>query len=299
VLVYVAIALIVGAALAVATALASSGTASPTSAGRDAGTPSAGALLSEDEAADDLVAADPARERPPLDKFKPKDPFKPFPRIDTGGGTSDNTNGGNPVTPDPGASSPSEPTTLNYRAVIKVDGKNRTVNKGDQVPPGSAAVFEVANITSGDVEFRVIKGALESGDTSFSVSQGNKTEVRLDSGKVHTIAVISIVSIDSGSSSSSGSGSGSGSSSSAAGGSSASFSKGHSISILSINGQGATAVVTFKVDGKTYADKKQGDVINTSWGQIEVVSINVKAQTVTLRHGDQTLTLRAGQVVVK
>ena len=37
----------------------------------------------------------------------------------------------------------------------------------------------------------------------------------------------------------------------------------------------------------------------TSWGEIEIIAINVGAQTVTIMHGDQTLTLHAGQVVVK
>ena len=58
-------------------------------------------------------------------------------------------------------------------------------------------------------------------------------------------------------------------------------------------------MATFEVDGKTYSDKKVGDVFTTSWGEIEVLSINVGAQTVTILHGDQTLTLHAGQVVVK
>ena len=55
-------------------------------------------------------------------------------------------------------------------------------------------------------------------------------------------------------------------------------------------------MVTFEVDGKTYSDKEQGDVFTTSFGEIEVLSINVNAQTVTIMHGDQTLTLHAGQV---
>ena len=58
-------------------------------------------------------------------------------------------------------------------------------------------------------------------------------------------------------------------------------------------------MATFEVDGKTYADKEVGDVFTTSWGEIEVLSINVGAQTVTILHGDQTLTLHAGQVIVK
>ena len=83
-----------------------------------------------------------------------------------------------------------------------------------------------------------------------------------------------------------------------AGGSGASTS-GHSISVLSITSSNGTAMVTLEVDGKTYSDQKVGDVISTSWGEIKVIAINVDAQTVTIVHGDQTLILRAGQVVVK
>ncbi len=73
----------------------------------------------------------------------------------------------------------------------------------------------------------------------------------------------------------------------------------HSITVLSISSQNGTALVTFEVDGKTYPTRRQGAVIVTSWGEIEVIAINVSAQTVTIMHGDQTLTLHAGQVIIK
>ena len=73
----------------------------------------------------------------------------------------------------------------------------------------------------------------------------------------------------------------------------------HSITVLSVTSQNGTALVTIEVDGKTYSDLEQGDVISTSWGEIEIIAINVNAQTVTILHGDQTLTLHAGQVIVK
>ena len=73
----------------------------------------------------------------------------------------------------------------------------------------------------------------------------------------------------------------------------------HSISVLSVTSQNGTALVTIKVDGKTYSDLEQGDVVDTSWGQIEIIAISVNGQTVTIMHGDQTFTLHAGQVVVK
>ena len=69
--------------------------------------------------------------------------------------------------------------------------------------------------------------------------------------------------------------------------------------MLSVSQTNGTAMATIEVDGKTYSDKKVGDVFSTSWGEIKVIAIDVSAQTVTLMHGDQTITLRAGQVVVK
>ena len=74
---------------------------------------------------------------------------------------------------------------------------------------------------------------------------------------------------------------------------------GHTISVLSITGSNGTALATFEVDRKTYADKKVGDVFSTSAGEIKVIAINGDAQTVTIVLGDQTLTLRAGQVIIK
>ena len=268
-LTYVAIALIVGAALALAVALAGGGAAggTPAATSGDVATTATGLYSDDGEAV--LAAADPAREQPLLDKFTSKDPFIPFP---TPGATTAPT-----ATPSPNPTSTSAPTNLS--AKIKVDGTNYTVAQGDKVPGGSAAEFTVTGVSSGDVTFQVIDGSLENGDKSFSVNLGEAVRVTLDSGVSYDISVISI------GASSGGGGSGGGT--------------GHSISVLSINSQNGVAVATFEVDGKTYSDKQQGDVFSTSWGEIEVLSINVNAQTVTIRHGDQTLTLHAGQVVIK
>ena len=69
--------------------------------------------------------------------------------------------------------------------------------------------------------------------------------------------------------------------------------------MLSITVSNGTAMATFEVDGKVYADKKVGDVFSTGWGDIGVIAINVDAQTVTIVHGDQTLVLHVGQVIIK
>jgi hypothetical protein len=268
-LTYVAIALIVGAALALAVALASSG-ADTSGVAASSGTTADSALYSDDGTTA-LAAADPAKEQPLLDRFTSKDPFIPFP---TPGASSTST-----ASPSP--SSTTEPTDLS--AKIKVDGTSYSVVPGDQVPGGSAAAFKVTSVTSGDVTFEVLDGQLENGDTTFSVNVGEAVRVTFeDSGVSYDISVVSV-----------GPASGGGGS----GGSSDDAS--HSITVLSVSSQNGVAMATFEVDGKTYADKKVGDVFTTSWGEIEVLSINVGAQTVTILHGDQTLTLHAGQVVVK
>jgi hypothetical protein len=263
-LTYVAIALIVGAALALAVALASSG-AVDTSGSASGGAAAASSIYSDDSGTAVLAAADPAKEQPLLDKFTSKDPFIPFP---TPGATTAST-----ASPSP--SSTTAPSDL--AAKIKVDGTDYTVVQGDKVPGGSAAAFTITGVTSGDVSFSVIDGKLENGDTSFSVNLGEAVRVTLESGVSYDISVISI-----------GASSGGGGSGTA-----------HSITVLSINSQDGVAVATFEVDGKTYSDKEVGDVFSTSAGEIEVLAINVGAQTVTILLGDQTFTLHAGQVIVK
>jgi hypothetical protein len=261
ILTYVVIALIVGAALALAVALAGSDAGGPGVAAPSGGDAATAALYADGETAA-LAAADPAKEQPLLDKFTSKDPFIPFPAP------------GTTATPAPNPTSTSKPAT-NLSAKVKVDGTTYNVMQGDKVPGGSAAEFTVTSVTSGDVTFQVIDGALENGDTSFTVNLGESVRVTLDAGVSYDIAVVSI-----------GSGGGGGGT-------------GHSISVLSISSQNGVAMVTFEVDGKTYSDKKVGDVFSTSWGEIEVLSINVDAQTVTILHGDQTITLHAGQVIIK
>jgi hypothetical protein len=265
VLTYVAIALLVGAALALAVALSNSGAGTSGVTASAAGDTAATAVYSDSETAA-LAAADPAKEQPLLDKFTSKDPFIPFP---TPGATTAST-----ASPSP-TSTPS--STLG--AKVKVDGTAYNVMVGDKVPGGSAAEFTITSITSGDVTFKVIDGALENGDKSISVNLGEAVKVTLESGVSYDIAVVAI-------GAATGGGNGSGGTS-------------HSISVLSITSQNGTALVTLDVDGKTYADKQQGAVIVTSWGEIEIIAINVNAQTVTIMHGDQTMTLHAGQVIVK
>jgi hypothetical protein len=178
------------------------------------------------------------------------------------------------ATPTPSPTSTSNPDQ-SLSAHVKVNGTAYTVVQGDKVPSSSPA-FTISGITSSDVTFSVIDGTLENGDSSISVNLGESVSATLDNGKTYDLSVVSIGASGSGTSTS-----------------------GHSISVLSITSSNGTAMVTLEVDGKTYSDLTVGAVISTSWGEIKVIAINVDAQTVTIVHGDQTLTLRAGQVVVK
>jgi hypothetical protein len=264
-LTYVVIALIVGAALALAVALAqgadnASGTPGKTTAGEVA----LGGLSSSDTGTAAIAAADPAKEQPPLDKFTSKDPFIPF---------------NAPATATPSPSSTSNPSN-ELGAKVKVDGTTYNVMQGDQVPGGSAAAFTIAAITASDVTFKLIEGKFMNGDTSITVNLGESVTVEKMDGPSYDLAVLAI-------------------GASSTGGGSNGTSTGHSISVLSISSQNGVAVATFEVDGKTYPDKQVGAVFTTSFGQIEVLAIDVDGQTVTILHGDQRLTLHAGQVVIK
>ena len=263
-LTYVAIALIVGAALALAVALARSAAPAASSGPTAVQTQAQGGVFGDTAGAGGLASADPARQEPLLDKFTAKDPFVPLVVA---------TPAPNPTSSSNPTSSPSPTPSPSLTARVKVNGTTYTVAKGDKVPGGSPA-FTISGITSGDVTFAVIEGALKNGDSSISVNLGESVRATLESGKSYDLSVLSI-----------GGGGGGG--------------NGHTISVLSITSSNGAAMATFEVDGKTYADKKVGDVFSTSAGEIQVIAINGDAQTVTIVLGDQTLTLRAGQVIIK
>jgi predicted RNA-binding protein with TRAM domain len=261
-LAYVAIALIVGAALALAVALASSRTTPSSTSSTAVQTRTSPSLLAETavtgSTSSDPLSADPAKEQPLLDKFVSKDPFVPL-------AVTNSTSSGS------GGSS----TTTGLTAKIKVNGTSYSVVTDDKVPGGNPA-FQVSAITSSDVTFAVINDTTtKSGETHVTVKLGEKVSVPLKSGKTYKLEVTSIGNSGGGSTS------------------------GHTISVLSVSETNNTALATIEVDGKTYSDKKVGAVFSTSWGDIKVIAIDVGAQTVTVMHGDQTITLRAGQVVAK
>lgn len=268
-LTYVAIALIVGAALALAVALARSDAPAASSGPTAVQTQAQGGVLGDTAGAGALAGADPAREEPLLDKFTAKDPFVP---LVVATPAPNSTSSPNPTS----SPSPNPSPSPSLSARIKVNGTTYTVVTGDKTPGGSPA-FTISGITSGDVTFAVIDGALKNGDSSISVNLGESVRATLESGKSYDLSVLNI-----------GGGGGGGSSN-----------NGHTISVLSITSSNGAAMATFEVDRKTYADKKVGDVFSTSAGEIKVIAINVDAQTVTFVLGDQSLTLRAGQVIVK
>jgi hypothetical protein len=71
----------------------------------------------------------------------------------------------------------------------------------------------------------------------------------------------------------------------------------HTLRVLSASQVGGAAAVTFQVDGSVYRDKRVGDVVSTSWGQIKVVDINTSSRVVTLLQGSETLVLSVGQSI--
>jgi len=73
----------------------------------------------------------------------------------------------------------------------------------------------------------------------------------------------------------------------------------HSLRVLSIDVINDTPVVTFEVDGTVYEDREIGDIVSTSWGDIEVVDIDAGAQLVTFLHGSETRILGTGQEFLK
>jgi len=264
-LAYVAFALILGAALAAAVVLARTPAPAGGSAAKATVSQSSGPVLGDTLGSASVAAGDPAKQEPLLDKFTSKDPFIPLGR----------------------APPPPPPHNHNYAAKIKVDGASYTVVNGDKVPSGTA-VFSISSVTSSDVTFAVIDGTLENGDSAITVNLGESVKVTIkggkSDGKSFTLQVVSIGS------------NGNGNGSNGSGGLSTS---GHTISVLSVTSNSGVALATLEVDGKTYPDKKVGMVITTSWGQVKILAIDVNGQTVTVMHGDQTVVLHAGQVVVK
>jgi hypothetical protein len=68
----------------------------------------------------------------------------------------------------------------------------------------------------------------------------------------------------------------------------------HSLKILSVGVVGSSAAVTLKVDSTIYKDKRVGDVMSTSWGQVKVLDLSTASKVATILHGSETLVLTVG-----
>lgn len=71
----------------------------------------------------------------------------------------------------------------------------------------------------------------------------------------------------------------------------------HTLKILSVGEVGGAPAVTFQVDSSVYKDRRVGDVVSSSWGQIKVLDLSTASKVATLLHGSETLVLSVGQVV--
>jgi hypothetical protein len=71
----------------------------------------------------------------------------------------------------------------------------------------------------------------------------------------------------------------------------------HMLQVMTVGDVNGTPAVTFQVDNNVYVDQHVGDSVSTSWGDVTVVGINTDAQTVTLLHDGETLTMAATQIL--
>lgn len=71
----------------------------------------------------------------------------------------------------------------------------------------------------------------------------------------------------------------------------------HILEVLGVSDVGGVPTVSFKVDSTVYQDRRVGDVVSSTWGQIKVLDISTSTNVVTLLHGSETLVLSVGQTV--
>ena len=71
----------------------------------------------------------------------------------------------------------------------------------------------------------------------------------------------------------------------------------HTMTVLSIANVGGSPAVTFRVDSMTYTSKFVGNVVSTTWGEVQVLAVDVSGQVATFLHGSETVTLAVGVVI--
>jgi hypothetical protein len=237
--------------------------------------------------AGEVGVIDPAKQSPSLDKFHSKDPFvqiNPAPATGAGGGVA--------PSPAPSGGTQANPTAAN----IKVNGTTYTNRKvGAKLPPSKPA-FKVSALSPSGVTFQLLNGyALPDGTASFDVAENETVKVTLKKGTTTSNYNITVVKLIYGGTTGGGGTAGGGGTTGGGGTGGGGTLAGHSIRVVSIDTQNGVAVCTLVVDGRTYANKQTGSVFTTGWGQIKILGINAAAQTVTILHGDQQITLHVGQ----
>jgi NADH:ubiquinone oxidoreductase subunit 6 (subunit J) len=68
----------------------------------------------------------------------------------------------------------------------------------------------------------------------------------------------------------------------------------HTMTVLSVADVGGSPAVTFIVDSLTYTNEAEGNVVSTTWGEVQVLALDVPGQVATFLHGSETVTLAVG-----
>ncbi len=296
----VVLVIVVVAALAVASVVAAHGHGAATALSTaGSGNPSAVGLADTSALASSTgsaaTAADPAKQQPTLDQFHSRDPFIQSTGAPAAASTS--------PTSEPTAEATPVAADIKLTTEAKSGDVSATYNDekvGDQIPP-AGAIVQIKAITANAVTFKLLNDYTVGGSTTstFNVSVGSPTTVTLEKNSTSTTYLFTVVDVlYSGGSSTRAAPAHSSSSSSVSSDTGATLA-GHTIKALSIETSDGVPSATLVVDGHTYAARKVGAVISTSWGQIKVVGINTPAQTVTILHGDVQVTIHVGDTVNK
>jgi hypothetical protein len=293
------LAIVVVAAIAVASVVAVHGHGGATALGTyGAGSPAAAGLADTSTVASSTgsaaTVADPAKQQPTLDQFTSRNPFVQATTAPGSGSTATTTPSSSPT---PGAKAMSANITVKTGSV-GATYMNQVV--GDKLPP-AGSVFSIQSMNSSGVTFKLLNGYTVGAGTdtkTFTIAQASEpTQVTLVNGSSHKIYFVTVVHISTAEGSA---GTSSGSTSSSTGSSgTTNATAGHSIKALSIETSNGVPSATITVDGTAFAARTVGQVTTTSWGQIKVIGINAPAQTVTILHADVQLTLHVGQSVSK
>ena len=302
----VVLVIVVVAALAVASVVAVHGHGAPASALATTAidNPAAAGLADTTTASSSTggaaSAVDPAKQEPTLDQFTSRDPFIQTTSAPAAGSTANPTSS---PTAQPAPVSADVKIVKTTKENVPVDTYNYHNQKAGAALPSSGPVVEITKVAAGGVTFELLGNYTLGGESNLKTfgpvaPSTEPTQVQLDDGSVTLYYDITVMQLNYGEGSSSSSSNSSSSASSISTTESSSYA-GHNIKALSIETSNGVPSATIVVDGTTYAARKVGAVISTSWGQVKILGINGPAQTVTVLHGDVQITLRVGQSVSK